>query len=545
MKKLGVLVCSLLAGWMVGCGPSAPASTCTADPDCAAGTFCREGACVSDCESSTDCTGGATCDARGRCVAGVDGGPRDGGPSLTDSGSGGDAGQGDAGPVPCVDDGDCSDGTFCNGIESCAPGAGADARGCVPASAEACPADARCDEDADECLTGCDADDDLDDDGVRGTECGGTDCDDTDPLRYPGAMEICDVADPTHDEDCDPESYGALDADVDGSTSIVCCNTAADGSSICGPDCDDANSLRAPTLVEVCDGIDNDCGATGVDPSIDEGVLLTFYADADDDSYGDASGATMMACTMPDGYVPLAMATDCDDTRMDRNPGAGETRCDMLDDNCNGSSDEMLVGVSCTTTLPGACRAGTTACATGGGTRCVGTVAPMCSAGATMPCTTCSLAGTRTCDGCVYGACTPGTGAILSLTNMVNPPALHACGQDGGGGEWFSGIDDPAGCSFLTGVTQQIPAGTYSITMTGRKASDAMISISMPTGGAAGISAVSVTGTHGSTAGSWTSMITFRAAPASCPSTVPVTLVCGGAFRSCSVQSFTLTRTGS
>src|SRR5678816_1813387 len=35
----------------------------------------------------------------------------------------------------CVDDPDCTDHVFCNGVEHCAPGAtGADARGCVAAA---------------------------------------------------------------------------------------------------------------------------------------------------------------------------------------------------------------------------------------------------------------------------------------------------------------------------------------------------------------------------------------------------------------------------
>ena len=45
---------------------------------------------------------------------------------------------------------------------------------------------------------------------------------------------------------------------------------------------------------EVCDGVDNDC-----DAEIDEDVLDTFFADADEDGYGDP--ITIEACDPPLG----------------------------------------------------------------------------------------------------------------------------------------------------------------------------------------------------------------------------------------------------
>ena len=44
-----------------------------------------------------------------------------------------------------------------------------------------------------------------------------------------------------------------------------------------------------------CDGIDNDC-----DDFIDEGLLLTFYRDADNDLFGDPDN-TVEACSAPEG----------------------------------------------------------------------------------------------------------------------------------------------------------------------------------------------------------------------------------------------------
>jgi hypothetical protein len=63
----------------------------------------------------------------------------------------------------------------------------------------------------------------MDGDGHADVACGGDDCDDTDPHRFPGNTEVCAVEttaggtltrtdpamglDPAHDEDCDPSTY--------------------------------------------------------------------------------------------------------------------------------------------------------------------------------------------------------------------------------------------------------------------------------------------------------------------------------------------------
>ncbi|MEO0728155.1 MAG: MopE-related protein [Bacteroidota bacterium] len=78
-------------------------------------------------------------------------------------------------------------------------------------------------------------------------------------------------------------------------------------------DCDDTRNDVYPGAPEICDGVDNNC-----DGDTDEGVLLTFYADTDEDGFGDAASFEL-ACAAPDGFV--ADNTDCDDNDGDEFPG--------------------------------------------------------------------------------------------------------------------------------------------------------------------------------------------------------------------------------
>src|SRR6185295_2743344 len=121
--------------------------------------------------------------------------------------------------------------------------------------------------------------------------------------------------------DADGDTYG------DASSTTLAC-TQPSGYVSDNTDCDDSHAAVNPGATEVCNGVDDDC-----DASVDEGVQTTFYADADGDTYGDASSTTL-ACTVPSGYV--SDNTDCEDNDASVNPGATEV-CNGIDDDCDAS----------------------------------------------------------------------------------------------------------------------------------------------------------------------------------------------------------------
>ncbi|PXF60603.1 MAG: hypothetical protein C4B59_08775 [Candidatus Methanogaster sp.] len=165
-----------------------------------------------------------------------------------------------------------------------------------------------------------------------------TDCDDTNADVNPGATEVCgngidDNCDGQIDEGCTLTTYYG-DADGDGygdPTNTTEAYSAPAGYVADNTDCDDTNAAVNPGATEVCNGIDDNC-----DGQVDEGVMTTYYGDADGDGYGDPTNTTD-ACSAPDGYV--TDNTDCDDTNADVNPGATEVR-NGIDDNCDGQIDE-------------------------------------------------------------------------------------------------------------------------------------------------------------------------------------------------------------
>ena len=127
---------------------------------------------------------------------------------------------------------------------------------------------------------------------------------------------------------------GCIDNDGDGYGVCPKCNTTS-GCTYDGNDCNDNNASIHPGATEICNGVDDNCNN-----QIDEGVKQTFYRDADNDGYGNATN-TIQACTAPLGYT--TDDTDCNDNNNTIHPGATEI-CNGVDDNCNGEVDE---GINC------------------------------------------------------------------------------------------------------------------------------------------------------------------------------------------------------
>ncbi len=171
------------------------------------------------------------------------------------------------------------------------------------------------------------------------------DCNDQDPNINPSMPETCDGLDNNCDENIDEDLdiftyYLDSDNDTFGDENFpldTCLKSAPLGYANNALDCNDQDSLFHPNILEVCDGLDNNC-----DENIDEGLdIFTYYLDSDNDTFGDEN-FPLDTClkSAPLGYVNNAL--DCNDQDSLFHPNIPEI-CDGLDNNCDDNIDEGLV----------------------------------------------------------------------------------------------------------------------------------------------------------------------------------------------------------
>ncbi|MEC7986575.1 MAG: putative metal-binding motif-containing protein, partial [Myxococcota bacterium] len=184
------------------------------------------------------------------------------------------------------------------------------------------------------------------------------DCDDDNVDVNPAEIETCGTD--GIDDDCDGvanEEGAALcvyhykdeDGDEYGQSDdrICVCDDKGYYSTLNDGDCDDGNLNVHPGATEVCDASDVDENCDGVADGADAVGATLWYADVDNDGFGDATPKTlvdqrespMTQCDAPTGFV--SDNTDCDDVAPSTYPGAPEYCYTSQDDNCDGNDNDI------------------------------------------------------------------------------------------------------------------------------------------------------------------------------------------------------------
>jgi len=170
---------------------------------------------------------------------------------------------------------------------------------------------------------------------LTGTKSG--DCDDKNKLVNPGVQEICDGV----DNDCDGKVDNGCDDDGDSycDASMVTIGKPA----VCkngGGDCNDSSASVNPGAKEICnDNIDQNCD--GDLNGIDAVGCKKHYHDGDNDGW--AVDVALCLCAPQNAYkvTDTKKIGDCDDTTQAVNPAAAEKCGDGLDNNCNGTQNDL------------------------------------------------------------------------------------------------------------------------------------------------------------------------------------------------------------
>jgi len=241
--------------------------------------------------------------------------------------------------VPLAGGGDCDDGQpfvypghyeYCDGLDN----------DCDPATSASWGED---DDDGDGYLA-CAS---FVDHGAPGLA-GGLDCDDDNPHRHGGAVEVCDG----WDNDCDLAAPGEVDSDEDrylacsGFVDNGAINPAAE-SLLAGGDCEEGQPHRFPGNPEVCDWLDNDC-----DPATD-GAFDEWDSDGDGwvacEDFEDHGATNALG-------APIEGGQDCDDSLAESNPGlvaVWEDPDDGVDTGCDGFDANLLGPTTIDTSVAG------------------------------------------------------------------------------------------------------------------------------------------------------------------------------------------------
>ena len=169
-------------------------------------------------------------------------------------------------------------------------------------------------------------------DGDGATPFGG-DCDDQDPSRHPGVVDLCDGI----DNDCDT----LIDESADGDPAGVC------------TDCNDFNPGIYPGAPELCDGLDNDCDGSADEGPDSDGDTFMAPCDCRDDDPAIRPGAPELCNQVDDDCDGLVddgpdadgdgaqVPCDCNDASPQIRPGMREM-CNDIDDDCDGLLDDEV-----------------------------------------------------------------------------------------------------------------------------------------------------------------------------------------------------------